>query len=108
MPATIRVLGQVYPAAATETPLYTCATTSAVVSTLVICNQGGAPDTFSIRVCIGGAADVPEQLIFESAIIPPGTMLPVTIGITLANTDVIKVTSVNGTSSFNLFGQENS
>jgi len=109
MPATLRVLAQAFPTATVETVLYTCGTTSAVISTLVICNTSSSiADTFTVRICVGGAADSNEQLIFSAASIPAGTMLPVTIGITLANTDVVKVTSTNGTCAFNMFGQENS
>ncbi len=109
MAVTIRVLAQAFPTATVETALYTCATTSAVISTLAICNTSvGSPDNFTIRVCVAGAGDSNEQLLFNSASIPAGTMLPVTIGITLANTDVIKVTSANGTCAFSAFGQENS
>lgn len=109
MAITLRVLGQLYPSAATETTLYTCATTSAVISSLVICNQSASTaDTFTVRICVAGAGDSTQQVIFSNANIPPNTMVPLTAGLSLANTDVIKVTSTNGTCSFNLFGQENS
>jgi hypothetical protein len=91
-----------------ETALYTCATTSAVISTLNICNFGASSDTFTVRVCVAGAGDSNKQLLFYVASLPPNTTLTITIGITVANTDVIKVTSTNGTSAFSLFGQENS
>lgn len=104
--ATIRVLGQQAPSATVETVLYICATTSAVISTLNICNFGGASDTFTVRICVGGAADSNEQLLFYLAPLPaPGTVC-ITIGITMATTDVIKVVSTNGTCAFNLSGQE--
>jgi len=109
MAITLRVLGQVFPSAAVETTLYTCATTSAVISSLVICNQSvSTADAFTVRICVAGAGDSTKQVLFSNANLPPNTMVPLTAGITLANTDVIKVTSANGTSSFNLFGQENS
>ena len=108
MAVTIKVLGQAAPTAAAETTLYTCATTSAVVSTLNICNFGGTTDTFSVRVCVGGAGDANEQYIFANAPIPASTTVPYTSGITLANTDVIKVVSTNGNCAFQAFGQENS
>lgn len=109
MPVTIRVLGQSFPTATVEATLYTCATTSAVVSTLNICNTSSSTtDTFSVRVCVAGASDVNEQLLFSLAPLPPNTTLTVTIGITVETTDVIKVLSTNGITAFNLFGQENS
>ena len=108
MAVTIRVLGQAAPAAGVETALYTCATTSAVISTLNICNFGAAPDTFTVRVNVGGAGDANKQLLFYLAPLPANTTVTITIGITIETTYVINVTSTNGTSSFNLFGQENS
>ena len=109
MPTTLRVLGQAFPSATVETALYTCGVVSAVISTLVVCNTSlSTPDTFSVRICVGGAADTNMQLIFSLATIPAGTMLPITIGITIASGDVIKVLSTNGTTAFNCFGQENS
>jgi hypothetical protein len=107
MAVTIRVLGQAAPTAAVETALYTCATTSTVISTLNICNFGAATDTFTVRVNVGGAGDSNEQLLFYLAPLPANTTVTITIGITIAATDVINVTSTNGTSAFSLFGQEN-
>lgn len=109
MPITIRVLGQSAPASATETALYTCATTSAVISTLAVCNRNAsAGDTFAVRINIGGAGDSDQQLLFSATPIPAATSLFITIGATLAANDVVKVTSTNGYCSFSAFGQENS
>ena len=106
MPATIRVLAQLYPAAGVETALYTCATTSVVISTLMVANTAGTTDTITVRICIANAADTPSQLSGTS--VSPNGVLSLTAGLTLASTDVIKVTSVNGTCAFQVFGQENS
>lgn len=109
MSITLRVLGQVAPAAATGTVLYTCATTSVVISSLYVCNTSlSVADTFTIRVNVAGAGDTAKQILFESATIAPSTTVVIVSGLTLATTDVIKVTSTNGTTTFNLFGQENS
>ena len=109
MAITLRVLGQLAPAAGIETALYTCATTSVVVSSLWVCNTSSvASDNFTIRICVAGAGDDPKQLLFSAATIPPGTGFSIVAGLTLASTDVIKVTSSGGLTSFSLFGQENS
>jgi hypothetical protein len=108
MPTTIRVLAQAYPTATVETTLYTCATTSAVISTLTICNNSATADAITMRICVGGAGDSNEQLILSGTTVGGNGVLALTVGITMENTDVIKVTSANGTSAFNLFGQENS
>jgi len=103
---TIRVLGQSAPTATVETALYTCATTSAVISTLNICNFGGTTDTFTVRINVGGVGDSNEQLLFYLAPLPANTTVTITIGITVETTDVINVTSINGTCAFTAFGQE--
>ena len=109
MPTTLRVLGQSAPTAAVEAALYTCGTTSAVISTIVVCNTSSTtPDTFSARINVAGAGDTPKQLLFSLAPVPPNTTVTATIGITLANTDVVSVLSTNGTTVFSVFGQENS
>jgi len=107
MAATYKVLGQSFPAAATQTTLYTVpAATSTVCSTLSVCNKAGAGDTVTVRICVAGAADNDKQLIMSGATIGANSLFTMTIGITLAATDVVKVTSTNGTSAFQLFGQE--
>lgn len=109
MAATIKVLGQVAPSATVQTALYTCGATSAVVSSLFICNTDPSnADTFTIRISVANAADNIKQVLFYNSPIPAATMLNIVAGITLANTDVIKVVSTNGTCSFSAFGQENS
>jgi hypothetical protein len=109
MATTLRVLAQLAPSAGSETTLYTCATTSAVISSLFVCNTSSSTaDTFTVRICVAGAADVAKQIIFSASSINPSTTLSIVAGITVANTDVIKVTSTNGTTSFSIFGQENS
>lgn len=106
--ATIRVLAQSAPVATVETALYTCATTSAVISSLFVCNTSSTADTFTARICVGGAGDAAKQLLYSGTPIPGNTTLAVVVGITMANTDVMKMTSTNGTTVFSAFGQENS
>ena len=56
MATTYKVLGQSSPAAATDTALYTVpAATSAVCSTIVVCNQAANAATFRIAVRPAGA-----------------------------------------------------
>jgi hypothetical protein len=106
MTDTFKVLGQAYPAANTITTLYTVpAATSAVISTLTICNQSTTvADTVSILVKIAGASTTNAQYILYLNPMNPTDTYSATIGISLATTDVISCFSTNGTSSFNLFG----
>lgn len=106
MADTIKVLGQVYPTLATITTLYTVpASTSAVVSSLVICNRSTtSADTVSVLIRIGGSAASNQQYILSLMPIGANDTYTATIGISLAETDIVSCFSTNGTCSFNLFG----
>ena len=101
-----RVLGRVAPAAATTTSLYTATGVSAVISTLSICNQSSSNSIYTIAVRPGDAVLSPKHYIAYNAAIPAQDTVALTIGITLAATDVISVISGNSSTSFNLFGSE--
>lgn len=106
MASTYKVLGQVLPSATTNTTLYTVpSATSAVASTLVVCNQGV---TTTVRVAIrpGGAAITGSQYIMYDSIVSANDSLFLTIGVTLATTDVVTVYAGTATVSFSLYGTE--
>ena len=103
--ATYKVLAQSAPSATTATTLYT-ATNATIVSTLNVSNTGGAADTIRIAVRPAGATLANLHYIAYGVQIPSGSFLPITTGITLANTDVITIYSTTGTSSFSAFGSE--
>lgn len=107
MTETAKVLGQLAPAATTLSTLYTVpAVTSAVGSSLVICNQGATPDNIRVAVRPAGAAIDPKHYLYYDVWIGASESLTATLGITLATTDVVSVYSGLGTTSFNLFGKE--
>jgi hypothetical protein len=107
MATAYKVLGQSNPAATTLTTLYTVpATTSTVVSTLNICNQAAAAGAFRIAVRPAGAAVAVQHYICYDTPIPANDSIALTLGITLATTDVITVYSSNGNMSFAAFGSE--
>lgn len=101
-----KVLGQSAPAATTPVNLYTVpALKYAVVSTLVACNRGIA-GTVRISVAVAGAgADVKQHLYYDVPV-PASDSLALTIGITLATTDVLVVYASHANFSFNAFGTE--
>lgn len=102
-----KVLGQSAPAATTATDIYTVpAGKSAVVSTVTICNTGGTALTYRVSVRIAGAAATAAQYVAYEASLPAYSTDLMTIGITLAATDVITVQSSLATASFNVFGSE--
>jgi uncharacterized lipoprotein YbaY len=107
MPQTHKVLGQSKPAATTLTTAYTVpASTSTIVSTVTIANQSATPTTFRISVAIAGAADTPAQYIAYDTPINANDVVTLTLGISLAATDLIRVYNTLATCSFNLFGVE--
>ena len=107
MPVTIKILGQSAPLAATLTTIYTVpAVTSAVCSSLVICNRSSVSTSFRIAVRLAGAAIADQHYNYYDVIISGNDTFIATIGITLATTDVISVYATLATLSFNLYGQE--
>lgn len=107
MANTYKILGQVSPAATTETDLYTVpGATSAVVSSIVVCNRENQVATFNISISQGGAATAVKDYIYYSVVIPSNDTFVASIGITLATTDKVRVYSSNGLLSFSLFGSE--
>jgi len=106
MATAYKVLGQVNPAATTLTTLYTVpASTSAVCSTLTICNQG-VSTTFRVAIRVAGAAIDPKQYIVYDNFINGNDSIYLTIGTTLATTDVVSVYAGTANVSFNLNGSE--
>ena len=107
MASTYKVLGQVNPAATTLTTLYTVPSlTQAVASTLSICNQGLISTTVRVAIRPAGAAIDPKHYIVYEAPVAANDTLFLTIGVSLATTDVVSVYAGTANVSFNLFGTE--
>lgn len=107
MAITYKVLGQSNPSANTNTTLYTVpANTSAVCSTIVICNQAASAATFRIAVRPAGASIATQHYISYDSNLNANDSITMTIGITLATTDVVTVRANSTTVSFSLFGSE--
>lgn len=103
----IKVLGQAAPLAAVETALYTVpAATSAVVSTVTICNRAAGPTTFRVSIRVGGGVTANKDYIYYAQNLAGNTTFSATIGITLAAADVVRVYAGSANLSFNLFGVE--
>lgn len=101
---TYKVLGQVAPAATTNTTLY-AAPNPAVCSTLAICNRG-VSTTFRVAVRPAGAAISNEHYIVYDQTLAANDSMFLTLGMTLAATDVVTVYAGTANVSFNLFGSE--
>jgi len=107
MATTFKVLGQSNPSAATPTDIYTVpAGTSAVISTINICNQSANGSQFNIAVRPAGASLISKHYIAYNAGVAANDSVSLTIGVTLATTDVVTVTANNASVSFNVFGSE--
>jgi hypothetical protein len=107
MATTYKVLGQVNPSATTATTLYTVpSATSAVVSTISVCNQAGTAATFRIAVRPAGASLAAEHYIVYGATVPASDATMITVGLTLATTDVVTVYASSANVSFNAYGSE--
>lgn len=107
MAESFKILGQLNPLGATLTDLYTVpALTSTSISTLVVANRSGTATTFRASVAIAGASDDPKQYMFYDYPIDGNASVTVTIGMTLATTDKLRVYSGAGTLSYNVFGVE--
>lgn len=107
MATTYKVLGQSAPSATTNTDLYTVgAGKSAVVSTIAIANRGGTSATYRVAIRVAGAAIANEDYIAYDATVTANNSTFITVGVTLAATDVITVYASNANLSFNAFGSE--
>jgi len=107
MAVTYKVLGQSSPSATTNTTLYTCASSGgAVASTLAICNRNSSPTSVRVAIRPAGATLSDEHYIVYDTPVAANNTLFLTIGISLANTDVVTVYSGTSLLSFSLFGSE--
>ena len=107
MATAYKVLGQSNPSATTATTLYTVpSATSAVVSTIVICNQTSSSATYRIAVRPAGASLAAEHYVAYDITVGASDSTALTLGITLATTDVITVYASTATLSFTAFGSE--
>ena len=104
---TIKVLGQLNPSATTLTTLYTVpSSTSTVVSTIVVANQAASSATFRVSIQPACATVDPKHYVAYDALVPANDSILLTLGITLATTDCIRVYASTTTISFNAFGAE--
>lgn len=86
--------------------LYTVpSSTSTVCSTLVICNQG-VSTVFRVAVRPAGAALEPKHYVIVDNTINQYDSVFLTLGVSLATTDVVSVYAGTTSVSFSLFGSE--
>ena len=108
MASVYKVLAQSAPSATTESTLYTVPSGySAVVSTIAITNQAGSSGTY--RIAVRPAADASttqKQYIVYGATVAASDSILLTLGLTLATGDVVRVYASSANMSFSAFGSE--
>ena len=107
MATTYKVLGQSNPAATTATTLYTVpASRSTVVSTITVANQAATSATYRIAIRPAGETLAAKHYLAYDSAVTANNSTMITIGVTLATTDVITVYASSATVSFSVFGTE--
>ena len=107
MPTVYKVLAQSNPSATTATTLYTVpASTSTVVSTITVCNQASTAGSYRIAVRPAGASLAAQHYAAYDVPIAANDTTALTLGITLATTDVVTVYASSANMSFAAFGSE--
>ena len=103
----LKVLGQLDPAATTITVLYTVPDmTQTTISSIVAANRTGSAITFRLSVHVAGAGANDKQFLYYDKSVAANDSLAIVIGITLNQTDVLKVYTSAVDMSFNVFGCE--
>ena len=103
----LKVLGQLDPAATTTTVLYTVPDmTQTTISSIVAANRTGSAITFRLSVHVAGAGANDKQFLYYDKSVAANDSLAIVIGITLNQTDVLKVYTSAVDMSFNVFGCE--
>lgn len=107
MATTYKVLAQSAPSATTNTDVYTVgAGKSAVISTMVICNRATANATYRIAIRPAGATLANQHYIAYDVALAASDSTTLTLGITLAATDVVTVYCSTANQSVSIFGSE--
>jgi len=107
MPTTYKVLAQSNPSATTATTLYTVpSSTSTVISTVTVCNQAASAGSFRIAVRPAAESLAAKHYVAYDVVIAANDTTAITLGLTLATTDVVTVYASSATMSFNAYGSE--
>lgn len=107
MANTYKVLAQAALPATTASTIYTVsASTSAVLSTITICNQNSSQSSYRIAVKPGGGSILTENYLAYDVPLQANDTTALTLGITLAAADTVNVYATTASVSFSLFGSE--
>jgi hypothetical protein len=107
MPFAYKVLAQSAPSATTNTDIYTVgAGKQAVVSTITVSNRSATARTYRIAVRPAGATLANQHYIAYDVSVLANDTTALTLGVTLAATDVVTVYASTTDLSFGIFGTE--
>jgi hypothetical protein len=102
-----KILGQSAPAATTATNIYTVPSArSAIISTIVVCNRVATAATYRIALRPAGATLANLHYIAYDVTVGAGDSTTISLGLTLATTDVITVYASTANLSFTVTGSE--
>ena len=108
MATTYKVLAQFAPTVtAYPSVVYTVpSSTSAVVSTVSICNRGTTPSTYTLAVLQSGGSTEDKIYVTYDAPIAANETIFLTVGMTLATGDSVYIRPSNANLTVNMFGSE--
>lgn len=102
-----KVLAQSAPAATTNTDVYTSpAATQSIISTITIANRAATATTFRLAIRPGGAAISNQHYIAYDVALAANDSVNLTLGITLAATDVVTIYAGSANTSVSVFGSQ--
>lgn len=102
-----KVLGQSNPSATTATTLYTVpASKEAVISSISIANLASSSATYRIAVRPAGATLANQHYLAYDVTVGAADTTIITVGITLATTDVVTIYASTANLAFSAFGDE--
>jgi glucose-6-phosphate dehydrogenase assembly protein OpcA len=102
-----KVLGQSNPSATTATTLYTVPSAKeAVVSSISICNLASSSATYRIAIRPAGATLANVHYLAYDVTVGAADTTIITVGVTLATTDVITVYASTANLVFHAYGDE--
>jgi uncharacterized membrane protein len=99
-----KVLGQVADASANNVTLIADQDGETIVSTIAVVNREAATNTFRIAVRPGGATLANEHYLAYDTNILANDSITLTLGITLADNDILTVGASDANVSFSAFG----
>lgn len=108
MAETLKVLGQLAAAATTAETLYSVPpATTAVVSSIVVCNRGATATTFRLSISVPpDGTEATKQYLYYDVALPANDTFVCTLGISLGAVNLIRTYAGAAQVSFTAFGEE--